>query len=99
MLTPETPRPQSYAVVQLSVSQDTAFIAVLEKLLQVQDLFSNLTHTYIHTHIQMYVYTCVYIRACRDTIPSIDLLCVEYFLFKMEKMREFPPWCSGNKSN
>lgn len=62
VLIPETPRPQSYAAVQLSLAQDKAFTAFLGKLLQGQNLLFQIWNT----HTQTYMYTCVYTYACRD---------------------------------
>ena len=57
-LIPETPRPQSYVVVQLSVSQDKAFTAILGMLCKDRTCYFK---SETHTHTNIYVYLCVHL--------------------------------------
>lgn len=59
VLIPETPRPQSYAAVQLSFAQDKAFTALLGKLLQGQDLLFQIWNTHTNIYVYLYVYLCL----------------------------------------
>ena len=59
VLIPETPRPQSYAAVQLSFAQDKAVTALLGKLLQGQDLLFQIWNTHTNIYVYLYVYLCL----------------------------------------